>query len=154
MIKVYRISKCQYIDDLQGTGAASYAGRWHSKGTHILYTASSASLALLESVVHIASIPIIDYCMLCLEIPDEKIATIDIEQLPVNWYANPAPAALGMIGDNFIKKNEHFALQLPSAIMPEENNILINPAHKDFTKVKVVYRRIVPIDKRFFHSTK
>ena len=152
MKKVYRISKCQYIDDLTGTGAANFAGRWHSKGTHILYTASSPSLALLESVVHMASIPILDYCMICIEIPDDKIAVLDVDQLPTNWYANPAPAALGIIGDTLVKKNEHFALQIPSAIMPEDYNLLINPRHTDFDKVKIIYRRTVPIDKRFFAS--
>ncbi|MFT3702414.1 MAG: RES family NAD+ phosphorylase [Agriterribacter sp.] len=154
MKNVFRISKCQYVDDLRGTGAANFSGRWHSKGTYILYTAATPSLALLESVVHIASIPVADYCMICLEIPDDKIAVISTDQLPVNWFANPAPAALGMIGDNFIRKNEHFALQLPSAVMPEENNILINPNHKDFNKVKIVYRRTIPIDRRFFSSGK
>jgi RES domain-containing protein len=139
-----------YIDDLKGTGAASYAGRWHSKGTHILYTASSPFLALLESVVHISTIPLTDYCMICLEIPDERIARIDVEQLPSDWYTNPVPAVLSAIGDNFIKKNEYLALLLPSAIMPEDSNILLNPNHKDFSKVKVMYKRTVPIDKRFF----
>lgn len=150
MRNVYRISKCLYIDDLRGTGAAAFAGRWHSKGTYILYTANSPSLALLESVVHMAGIPLVDYCMVCLEIPDDKIAKTNIKDLPNNWYSNPSPGALGIIGDNFIKQNEHLALEVPSAIMPEETNLLLNPNHVDFPKVKVSYRRTIPIDKRFF----
>ena len=148
MRKVYRISKCIYIEDLKGTGAANYAGRWHSKGTYILYTAATASLALLESVAHIAAIPEDDYCMLCIEIPEDSILTIDIKDLPGNWYANPSPGSLAAIGDYFVRENQYLALQLPSAIMPEDNNILINPNHKDFVKVKVLYRRTIPIDKR------
>ncbi|MCC6288341.1 MAG: RES family NAD+ phosphorylase [Chitinophagaceae bacterium] len=150
MRNVYRISKCMYIDDLRGTGAATFAGRWHSKGTYILYTANSPSLALLESVVHMAGIPLVDYCMICLEIPDDKIMKTEIQDLPNNWYVNPAPGALGMVGDNFIKQNEHLAIEIPSAIMPEETNLLLNPNHTDFSKVKVVYRRKIPIDARFF----
>lgn len=150
MRTVYRISKCMYIDDLKGTGAAAYAGRWHSKGTYILYTASSPSLALLESVVHMAGIPLVDYCMICLEIPDDNIVKTNIKDLPNNWYFNPAPGALGMIGDNFIKQNEHLALEVPSVIMPEETNLLLNPNHADFSKVKIIYRRNIPIDTRFF----
>ena len=148
MRKVYRISKCIYIEDLKGTGAANYSGRWHSKGTHILYTAATASLALLESVAHIAGIPSEDYCMLCLEIPDDNILTIGIKDLPEHWYTNPSPGALVAIGDYFIQKNQYLAIQLPSAIMPEDNNILINPNHKDFAKITVVYKRTIPIDKR------
>lgn len=150
MRKVYRISKCMYIDDLKGTGAAAFAGRWHSKGTYILYTASSPSLAMLESVVHMAGIPLVDYCMICLEIPDEKIVKLDIKDLPDNWYVNPAPGALCAIGDNFIKKNEHIGIEVPSAIMPEETNILLNPNYIHFSKVKIMYRRTIPIDRRFF----
>ena len=148
MRKVFRISKCIYIEDLKGTGAASYAGRWHSKGTYILYTAATASLALLESVAHIAGIPADDYCMLCIEIPEDHILTISIKDLPENWYANPSPGSLCAIGDYFIRKNQYLALELPSAIMPEDHNILINPNHKDFSKIKIVYKRIIPIDKR------
>lgn len=150
MRKVYRISKCMYIDDLKGTGAATYAGRWHSKGTYILYTANSASLALLESVVHIAAIPMVDYCMICLEIPDDKISKTTIKDLPDNWYTNPAPGTLGSIGDSFIRQNEYLAMEVPSAVIAEETNLLLNPNHKDFSKVKVSYRRIIPIDERFF----
>ncbi|MCO5242188.1 MAG: RES family NAD+ phosphorylase [Chitinophagaceae bacterium] len=148
MRKVYRISKCRYIDDLKGTGAAKYSGRWHSKGTYILYTAATPSLALLESVVHLAGIPMESYCMICLEIPEGNILTITNKELPETWYINPPPGSLTAIGDHFIQKNQFLALQLPSAIMPEDNNVLINPNHKDFGKVKIVYKRTIPIDKR------
>ncbi|MEJ0103503.1 MAG: RES family NAD+ phosphorylase [Bacteroidota bacterium] len=82
-MNVYRISKCEYISDLQGTGAALYPGRWHSKGTYILYTAATPSLAMLESVVHISNIAIASFCMTCLSIPEDKIKTITVEELRV-----------------------------------------------------------------------
>lgn len=147
-MKVYRISKCAYIDDLSGNGAATYAGRWHSKGTYILYTAANPSLALLESVVHMSRIAITDYCILCLEIPEDKVLKIGSKDLPDNWFVNPPPDNLKETGDLFIKNNKFLALQLPSAIMPEEYNYLLNPNHPDFKRVKVVYTRGVSIDKR------
>jgi RES domain-containing protein len=148
-MNVYRISKCEYISDLQGTGAARYPGRWHSKGTHILYTAATPSLALLESVVHISNIVIASYCMTCLSVPEDKIKTITVNELPDNWHENPPPDMLKHVGDSFIKENTFLALRIPSAIMPEENNILLNPGHADFKKVSVVYTRNIPIDERF-----
>ena len=148
-MKVYRISKCEYISDLHGTGAAQYAGRWHSKGTYILYTSATASLALLESVVHISNIAVASYCMICLSVPEDKIKTIEEKELPDNWFVNPSPDVLKQIGDSFIKENKFLAARIPSAIMPEENNFLLNPNHKDFKKVSVVYTRAIPIDKRF-----
>lgn len=147
-MKVYRISKCQYIDDLSGTGAASYGGRWHSKGTHVLYTAATASLALLESVVHISNIVAADYCMICLEIPEDKILELSTVDLPDNWFVNPPPDFLKTYGDRFIRDGKFLGLKLPSAIMPEESNYLLNPNHTDFKKVKLVSKRTVPIDGR------
>lgn len=147
-MKVYRISKCKYIEDLSGTGAASYSGRWHSKGTHVLYTAQTSSLALLESVVHIAKIAQRDYCMICLEIPEDNIRRIEQAELPSDWFMNPSPDNLKAFGDHFITNRKFFALQLPSAIMPEEYNFLLNPNHPDFKKVKLLYRRTLPIDER------
>ena len=148
-MNVYRISKCEYISDLQGTGAARYPGRWHSKGTYILYTAVTPSLALLESVVHISSIAITSFCMTCLSVPEDKVKTIMVHELPGNWFITPPPDILKHIGDSFIKENKFLALKIPSAIMPEENNYLLNPGHHDFKKVSVVYTRNVPIDERF-----
>ena len=148
MMKVYRISKCIFIENLSGAGAAAYPGRWHNKGTHILYTAASASLALLESVVHLAGILIPDYCLLCLEVPDKSILDMDIKKLPANWKDNPSSDTLKLIGDAFINENKFLLLKIPSAIIPEECNYLINPAHKDFKGVKVVYTRVISIDRR------
>ncbi len=148
-MKVYRISKCDFITDLRGTGAARYPGRWNSKGTYILYTAASPSLALLESVVHISNIAVASYCMTCLSVPEDKIKNITTPELPANWFVNPAADILRNIGDEFIRENRFLALKIPSAIMPEENNYLLNPGHPDFKKVTVVYTRIIPIDERF-----
>lgn len=150
MRKVYRISKCVYIDDIRGTGAAAFAGRWHSKGTYILYTAATPSLALLESVVHLSRIPVVEYCMICLEIPDTNIKKVNITELPYNWYFNPCPQDIAIIGDHFIKQNKYLGMEVPSVVIPEETNVLLNPNHADFSEVKVAYKRKIPIDQRFF----
>ena len=151
-MKVYRISKCDFISDLRGNGAASYPGRWHSKGTHILYTAATPSLALLESVVHISNIVVASYCMICLSVPEDKIVSIPASGLPANWFVNPPPDILKKVGDDFISSNEFLALEIPSAIMPEENNYLLNPGHPDFKKIAIVYTRNIPIDERFVNK--
>lgn len=147
-MKVYRITKCRFIDDLSGKGAALYGGRWNSKGTYIVYTAATSSLALLESVVHISNIATRGYCMLTLELPENSIQQISEKNLPFNWQQHPPPAALKKIGDSFIKENKNLAIQLPSAIVPEEVNYLLNPSHPDFKKIKFVGRRAILFDDR------
>jgi len=145
---VYRIGKCTYIDDLKGTGAAMYGGRWHSKGIYILYTAATPSLALLESVVHLSTVVTTGFCMISINIPEDKIQELYVSELPSGWYLNPAPNSLKFFGDSFIKDNKFLALKIPSAIMHEESNYLLNPNHPNFSQVEVVSKRTIPIDER------
>lgn len=147
-MQIFRISKCSFINDLSGQGAALYGGRWNSKGKYVLYTAETASLALLETVAHITQIAAESFCMICLEIPENSVVDIEISQLPEGWQSFPPPKILRNIGDDFIKRCESLALKIPSAIMPVENNILVNPAHPDFNKVKLIYSMPLPLDGR------
>lgn len=147
-MRVYRISKCNFIDDLSGTGAALFGGRWNSKGTYVLYTSASPSLALLETVVHISNIPPTGYCMLTLDIPADSITEIPVQQLPSSWQLNPPPALLKKLGDRFVKENKSMVLKLPSAVIPEEFNYLLNPAHPLFKKIKVLAKRDIRFDDR------
>ena len=147
-MKVYRISKCTYINDLSGTGAFLWGGRWNSKGTYMLYTAETASLALLETVVHLTTTASTGFCMICLDIPDSPIQELTIENLPRDWATNPPPDALRTIGNDFISKHKYLALKIPSAVMAEDHNLLINPLHQDARKIKVMYTRELPVDAR------
>lgn len=149
---VYRIGSCQYINDLTGKGAAMYGGRWNSKDTYMLYTAQSAALALLETVVHIGRIPEQGFCMIAIELPASKIMKVTEHKLPANWHSSPAPDNLKAIGDEFIKAGKCLALQVPSVIMPEEHNFFLNPAHADFKKVKIATQRPLTIDDRLLQA--
>lgn len=151
-MNVYRISKCAYIDDLSGRGAARFPGRWHSRGTYVLYTAASPSLALLESVVHITTVVKLDLCILRLEIPEQRVQELSPALLPEEWFQHPAPDQLKNIGDRFVKEGAFLALKVPSAVMHEEYNYLLNPAHPDFKNVKVIYSRHVHMDKRLLRK--
>ena len=147
-MKVFRISKCNFIDDLAGTGAALYGGRWNSKGIYILYTAATASLALLETIVHTSTFPKQDFCMLEIDIPDNKVLELKEKQLPADWRKFPSPSALKKIGDTFCRNREYLVLKIPSVILPEEYNYLINPEHPDFKKIKVIKKNKIIIDER------
>ena len=147
----YRIADCRYINDLSGKGAALYGGRWNSIDTYIVYTAQTHALALLETIVHIGRIPDNGCCMISIDIPDNSIQTYDSKLLPADWYKSPAPDHLKIIGDKFVEAGEYLVLKVPSAVMPEEHNYLINPRHKDFKKIKIVGGRDLNIDGRLLH---
>jgi len=145
---VYRIASCVFINDLSGRGAALYGGRWNSRDVYVLYTAESAALSLLEAMVHMGKMPRAGYCLLTLDIPDDNMLAYTEDDLPPGWDANPAPDHLKMIGDRFVASGKYLALKLPSVVMPVEHNILLNPAHKDFRKIKVSASKPVGIDNR------
>ncbi len=147
-MRVFRISKCQYIDDLSGTGAALFGGRWNSKGNYMLYTASTASLALLETIVHMSKIPAIDYCLAELELPSHSILEIEQEDLPANWSNYPAPSSLKRMGDRFLNDSGFLSLKIPSAVMKEEYLYLINPLHPLFKNIKILKTKKISLDSR------
>lgn len=146
---VYRINSCKFINDISGTGAARYGGRWNSKDIYVLYTSQSRALALLEAVVHLGKIPDTGYCLATISVPDD-IETFPADMLPEGWQDNPPPDYLKTIGDYFIKSKKHLALKIPSVIMMEEHNYLLNPAHSEFRNVKIIDTKPVKIDQRLF----
>lgn len=145
---VYRISKRKYINDLSGFGAANYPGRWNSKDVYVLYTAATPSLALLESVVHMNKIAQIEYALATIFLPNDCFDVFSGGSLPETWASFPPPEILKKVGDDFISNQKFLALKVPSAIMPEDFNLLVNPAHPDFKQVKIESVRKLTIDNR------
>lgn len=138
-MEVFRISKCVFSRDLSGTGARMYGGRWNSKGLPLLYTAGSRALALLETLVHVPqkNLPK-DLCLTIIKLPDAlSMHTITSTDLPKDWRTIPIQTALQEIGDHWLKKGTTVILRVPSVIVPEENNYLINPLHPEFEKIKI-----------------
>jgi RES domain-containing protein len=136
-MKVYRIAKEKYIDDLSGTGARLYGGRWNNKGIGIIYTSETRALATVEYLVHVplAMIPT-DICIATLEIPGSITAQeILIPDLPANWRSCPAPFELSRLGTDWVLGNETLLLRVPSVVVEHEFNILINPSHPDIKHV-------------------
>jgi len=132
-MKVYRIAKSPYINDLTGIGAKTVGGRWNFKGIAVLYTSSSISLSMLECLAHfpMAFAPK-DMAIATLDIPDEsEIKEIKRGDLPNNWRAIPSPKSLKEMGYLWVKEQKAFVLKVPSIIVPQEYNYIINPFHRD-----------------------
>ncbi len=135
----YRLGRKKYIRDLSGEGARLYGGRWNRKGTPMLYASEHCSLALLEHLVH-ASKHLLpkDVYLLKFFIPDEiEISSIERNSLPKNWKQYPAPETLAYLGTKWCKNEETAGLKVPSVIVPDERNILLNPLHSQFRECKI-----------------
>ena len=149
-MKVYRIASCNYIQDLSGYGAFLNGGRWNSEGVYALYTASTASLAMLEILAHFQIMPKVGFCLMCVDIPDNSLLDIDAQSLPQDWNLFPAPELLQKIGDKHLREGKYLGIRFPSALLPEDKVILLNPKHKHFQYVKIDYSRAIEIDKRLY----
>ena len=151
-MKLFRLSKKQYAKAFNGKGAAKSNNRWNSKGTEIIYTAESRSLAMAEVAVHLtlATLPK-NYVMITIHIPDEiEIKKITLKKLDENWNIYPSHSKTKKIGDRFIDNLEFCVLKVPSAVAQGDFNYLINPYHTDFKKIKIIEIIDFPFDHRLF----
>lgn len=151
-MEVYRLSKKEWANELTGKGAAKYGARWNSPGTEIIYIATNRSLAMAEVAVHfsVACIPD-DYMMITIHIPDNvSIKVVQESDLPSDWNSFPHFSLTQSIGDEFIRENKFCLLKIPSAVTKGDYNILINPAHGDFKKIKILSVEPFPFDHRIF----
>lgn len=136
---VYRLSKKKYSRSLDGIGASLSGGRWNNKGTSVIYTSESRSLAALESLAHIdkSSLPE-EYKMISIEIPESiDVYSIDPKVLPKNWENVPPLQQCMDFGDNLLKARKYCVLKFPSVVVRGESNYLINPKHTSFKLVSV-----------------
>ncbi len=149
---VFRLTRTKFKFDLSGKGAELAGGRWNSVGIPVVYTAESRALAALEVAVHMQlnGVPE-DYLMITIFIPDTAIRQeIQRKDLPFDWKAFPENRYTQFLGDKFFKENLHLALKVPSAVIQGDHNILLNPYHPDFSKVKVVSTEPFEFDQRLF----
>jgi RES domain-containing protein len=150
-MEIYRITQKEYAEDLSGNGARLFGGRWNSEGFSALYTSSSRSLALLETLAHTPAkmLDVRVYHLITLSVPDNTITQkISLSNLLSGWDAPDTRPFTKKIGDTFLSDNKNLLLEVPSVMMPEEINYVINPLHEHFKQVKLINKRRIYFDKR------
>lgn len=150
-MEVFRICKYKRARDLSGYGASLKGARWSRRGIMLLYTASHRSLALLEVLVHMGeTYPEEDYAIVTLELPDDSIILLNTSSLPDGWYKISDPVSQAMFTDDWLKEEQSIAMGVPSAIIPQEINYLINPLHPNFSDIKIKSIERFNFDERLF----
>jgi RES domain-containing protein len=140
-LKVYRICKARWADSsLSGEGARIAGGRWNTEGTALVCTSATISLALLETLVHIDpdNVPS-DFVIVPIEIPDILGAprVLSAAELPLDWRAMPFSQSTQTLGDTWVAARSELVLSVPSTVVPQERNLLINPSHPMVAQVVV-----------------
>ena len=139
------------MGDLSGIGASLFGGRWNPKGMRVLYTAESRSLAALEFYAGRGRAgTLIGLSLAIIAIPDTvSISRLTVADLPPGWKSYPAPVELAELGAQWIESAETLVLSVPSALIPQEHNYLINPAHPEMAQVRVDQIEEYSYDQRF-----
>lgn len=153
-MRVWRIVRRHRIRDaFTGEGARLYGGRWNSQGVRVVYASSSLALAQLEFLVWADALDAPpDVVSIAATIPDSlRIESESVKALPRDWRRfDPPHRELQIIGDRWCRELTSVVLRVPSAVVPQEDNFLLNPLHEDFRRIVVGRPGRVSFDGRLF----
>lgn len=156
MIEAYRISKePNPAKAFSGQGAKDWGGRWNSRGVAVVYTAAHRSLSILEILVHVKggagtgrvaiSAPFYIYSV---SFDAALLEESPISSLPEGWNSEPPTAASQSLGDAWVSAAKSPVLAVPSVIVPEERNYVLNPSHPRFPEIQIGSQVVCAIDPR------
>lgn len=121
---------------LDGEGAKRMGGRWNPQGIAAVYLTESRALAALEIMVHFGREAVsASWAIIEVEVPSVLIDTISPKDLPSGWNDRKSLAVPQHFGRKWLEASKNAAILLPSAIISQENILLLNPLHPDFTKI-------------------
>lgn len=149
--RIYRITHRKYADDpYSGKGGLYAAGRWHRRGQLVAYASESLALATLEQIGRVGTLERLKEMVYApADLDDEAVAKPSRTDLPEGWDHRPPKAASRDYGDRWLDRQESVALCVPSVILPEGSNYVLNPAHPGFdAAVRIHEARDLRLDPR------
>ncbi|HEY3837634.1 MAG TPA: RES domain-containing protein [Bryobacteraceae bacterium] len=151
-MRIWRICRRRYaLDAASGEGARRYGGRWNSRGLRVVYASTSLALAAVETFVNLEpKLRPADLVFVEGEIPDGvEVGRLDPQSLPPGWHET-RDESLRRFGDAWIRDGQSAALLVPSAAIPGEWNVLLNPAHPEFYRIQFRAPEAFEFDLRMF----
>ena len=151
-MRFWRICRRRYAAEAaSGEGSRLYGGRWNSRGVRVVYASTSLALAALETFVNLEpNLRPKDLVSIAGEVPEAlDIGRLDLKTLPPNWHGT-RDESLRPFGDEWVRAGKTAALLVPSAAIPGVWNVLLNPAHPDFSKIKMREAEPFEYDVRMF----
>lgn len=151
-MRAWRISKAKRAADLSGLGAAIEGGRWNEAEAAAVYLGLSPAICCLETFVHQTQRPVIPMKITELQLPEDAELYLEPseKELPVGWAALPADKPSMSFGTDWLNRGSHLGLIVPSAVLPLERNIVLNPRHPAISRVKISRIMDFTYDDRLF----
>lgn len=150
-MRVWRIAHHRYALDKTCSGAAQFGGRWNPVGMPALYCGGTVAVCALEKFVHLGSGVLPSQVLVAIDLPDDcDICMPDLDALPAGWDDLPTSLAAQRFGAAWLRRAGQLALKVPSAIVREESNLILNPLHPDYARVALNITRPFVFDRRLF----
>lgn len=148
----WRIAKAKRAGDLSGIGAAFEGGRWNDVDVPAVYMGLSPAICSLETFVHATGYPQIPLKITGFVLPGDEALYVEpkVGDLPEGWSAVPSDRPSMAFGTTWLKSKSHLGLIVPSAVLPLERNVVLNPAHPAIAQVRVDAQFDFMYDDRMF----
>lgn len=139
-MRAWRVAKERRSTDLSGEGAAIAGGRWNDEDVPAVYMGLSPAICCLEAYVHASGKPKVDLKLTCFELPDEASLfwAPEVRELPDGWQSLPADRPSMNFGTKWLRSQRHLGLIVPSAVLPLERNLVVNPGHPAISQIRIL----------------
>ena len=132
----WRIDKRKWVSvSFDGSGAAKEGGRWNSAGVRVVYCSRNLAMAAQERYVHLPK-PV-SMQLVKFRVHFGKLTVETVGNVPPDWKIFPPPVSTQQIGDEWAGSRRTPILAVPSVLIPEETNYLLNPLHPDFGQIAI-----------------
>jgi len=139
-VRAWRIAKAKRASDLSGVGAAMEGGRWNHADIPAVYMGLSPAICCLETYVHASGRPPIPLTITCFDLPDDPALYWEpaSTELPTGWASLPADSPSMDLGTHWLLGNQQLGMIVPSAVLPLERNVVINPKHPAIDRINII----------------
>jgi RES domain-containing protein len=154
-MQVWRLSRPEFASRLDGGGNRQTGARWNSPGAGVVYTSRSLALCVLETIVHLPSARFVQGLVAArIEVPDDAgVEVVSAAELPADPFVEEAAAWFRRRGDRWLEAKVALALVAPSVIVPQEQNVMLNPQHPDAGRIRVEEEIPFGFDVRLFGTS-
>lgn len=150
-MRLWRIAQRKAALDTSCAGAALHGGRWNPVGMPAMYCGTTVAICSLEKFVHVGAGPLPPLVLVAVDIPDgAALYEPAAAALPAGWDALPVSKAAQVFGGAWLTTGRELGMKVPSAIVPEESNVVLNPRHPDYPRIAVTVLRPFTFDDRMF----
>lgn len=153
-MRLWRITTRKWALDTACEGARLHGGRWNPIGHGALYAGTTIEICALEKFVHLGLVPHPPLVLVAVDVPDDAALYFqpDLKDLPAAWSELPVSAQAQAFGRTWLEPARTLVMLVPSAIIPESTNAVINPAHPAFAQVRLTIVRDFSFDARMFKA--